>query len=106
MVRVTSIRLLAVLCVCTMLCGCGGNINKANYDKIKDGMSEKEVEAILGPGEEQSSIGANMPGVSAGGVSVPGVSMSGKNKVWKEGTKIITIMFMNDKMTMKAQTGL
>lgn len=97
----------AMQVVCTLgflltLVGCGDRISKSNYDKIKDGMTIKEVEYILGRGEEQSSV--SVPGASVGGVSVPG--MSGKNYVWKDGNKVITVSFLNDKVFGKAQLGL
>ncbi len=100
------LRLFAVVGLCALLCGCGSKINKGNYDKVKTGMSEQEVQAILGPGEEQASTAVSTPGVSAGGISVPGMSMSGSNKVWKDGAKAITITFINGKVTAKAEIGL
>jgi hypothetical protein len=90
-------------------------ITKANYNKIKDGMTVAAVEGILGKGEEQASVDAggsvDIPGQNVGGINVPGQKvevpkMSAKNYVWKDGTKIITITFINDKVTAKAQAGL
>lgn len=89
-------RVAFIVVLCLLITGCGSKVNKGNYDKINNGMTEKEVEAILGTGEEQSSTGVN----------VPGMSMSGKSKVWKDGMKIITITFINDKVQGKAQVGL
>jgi hypothetical protein len=100
---VRAMQLVCILAFCLALVGCGGSkVSKVNYDKIKDGMTVAEVEGILGKGEEQASV--SVPGASAGGVSVPG--MSGKNYVWKDGTKVITITFLNDKVSAKAQAGL
>ena len=102
--RLCGVAFIVVLCL--FITGCGSKVNKGNYDKINNGMTEKEVEAILGTGEEQSSAGVNVPSKSIGGVNVPGMSMSGKSKVWKDGMKIITIIFINDKVQGKAQNGL
>lgn len=99
-------RVAFIVVLCLLITGCGSKVNKGNYDKINNGMTEKEVEAILGTGEEQSSTGVNVPGQSISGVNVPGMSMSGKSKVWKDGMKIITITFINDKVQGKAQVGL
>lgn len=87
--------------------GCGGSkVTKANYDLVKEGMSEAEVVAILGPGTEQASSGSNVPGQSVGGVSVPGVAMSGKALSWQDGQKVVTGTFVNGKLVGKAQHGL
>lgn len=113
---VRAAQVTGILTVCLVLAGCSGSkINKGNYDRIKDGMSLKEVEDILGKGEEQASVNTggtvDIPGQNVGGISVPGQKvempkMSGKNYVWKDSTKIITITFINDRMTAKAQAGL
>lgn len=81
---------------CLIITGCASKVNRANYDKINTGMTEKEVEGVLGKGEEQASAG-----VDAGIMS-----MSGKVKVWKGGTKVITITFIDGKVAAKAQYGL
>src|SRR5438270_13621469 len=57
MVRLSSPRRLvpptALLC-CLLLAGCGGKgkPTKANFDKVVTGMSETEVDALLGPSTE------------------------------------------------------
>jgi hypothetical protein len=92
--RPCSVAFIVVLCL--LITGCGSKVNQANYDKIKNGMTEKEVEDILGKGEEQASAGGN----------ALGMSMSGKAKAWKDGTKLITVSFIDGKVTAKAQNGL
>jgi hypothetical protein len=65
------------------LSGCGNNVTKENFNKIKDGMSEKDVIAILGsPTESQSGVG-------------------GKVSTWKDGDKFIAITFLNDKVVAR-----
>jgi hypothetical protein len=45
-----GVRLAPVLGLALLLAGCTNkDITKANYDKIKDGMTLKQVEAIIGP---------------------------------------------------------
>ena len=76
-----------------MLAGCGGSkVSKSNYDKISNDMTLAEVEKILGKGKQQTG----------GGIG----PLSAKVVQWADGDKTITVTFMNDKVTMKTQTGL
>jgi len=93
-IRVLSSTLLVASLVFT---GCSGNpVTQSNYDKIKNGMKESEVAAILGKGKEQASSGGDFGGIS----------MNGKSMVWQNGNEIITVMFMNGEVMSKAQMGL
>jgi outer membrane protein assembly factor BamE (lipoprotein component of BamABCDE complex) len=67
-------------------------ITKANYDRIKTGMTKKQVEEILGKGKTGAS----------GAIE----DFSGATVVWKDGDKIITIGFLNDKVKIKTESGL
>ena len=82
--------------------GCGSPITKSNYEKVKTGMSESEVTAILGKGEEMGSSSMELPA----GMSIPGMPTSAKMVKWQEGMKIVTITFMGGKVSAKAQNGL
>ncbi|MDB5307116.1 MAG: hypothetical protein JWO38_1318 [Gemmataceae bacterium] len=113
--RRAVLRVALVVLVLPLAAGCGGSVSKSNYDKIKDGMTLAQVEAILGKGKEQVSTSTGgaveVPGGSVGGVTVPGQTvnvpkMSGKGMVWQDGNKVITITFINDKVMSKAQAGL
>jgi len=91
------VRRFGALVCCLVLVGCGGGnpLTTANYEKVQTGMSQAEVEAVLGKGEETSST-------SLGG-------QSGKSLMWKDKSdpaKNVVIMFMNDKVMSKAQIGL
>ena len=80
----------------TMLAGCSGKVSKGNYDKIQNGMTRAEVEKILGKPTEE-----------AGGGGVAGeITGSAKVLTWADGEKSIMVTFVNDKVTLKAQTGL
>jgi hypothetical protein len=73
-------------------------------------MTEAEVEGLLGAGDEQASSGINISGQTmnipgAGSISVPGMSSSGKTMVWKNGDRIITVMFLDNKVVSKARFG-
>jgi hypothetical protein len=114
MSRSETVRFVAILCAAACflsVAGCGSGISKTNYDKINNGMTEAEVESILGKGEEQAAAGVNVPSQSLtipGGVnvSVPGISSSVKVKKWQDGGKSITITFSDGKVMAKAQKGL
>ena len=88
-------RILASLLACLLIVGlvACAKVTQENYDKIKDGMTAKEVEAILGKPVEGEGGGVALGGMSAG------------TKVWKDGNKKISITFMNDKVTLKAKDG-
>jgi hypothetical protein len=85
-----------VLMISSILVGCGKRISQGGYERISTDMTLSEVESILGPGTEQSSSDA----------SFGGISMSGKNMVWQDGERIISITFVNEKVKAKAQLGL
>jgi len=72
-------------------------MDKANFDKIKNGMSYKEVSSIVGPGTlqvESGTPGSDMYTVSYG---YTGEGDLGANA---------QLMFQGDKLSMKAQIGL
>ena len=90
MYRSMITRVLAVMTIgfAMFLAGCGGSkVNKDNFAKLKAGMTQQEVEAILGKGEVAASTAA----------ALPGMSLSSKTEVWKDGNKSITVVFLNDK---------
>lgn len=129
-------RLLIVTLLSAIVAGCGSGANMSNreetknpdhelpfgadlaravsidsYEKIKEGMTETEVEAILGKGKEQASSSVNIPNQSinvpgGGNVSVAGMSSSAKVVNWQDGFKIITVMFSDGKVMSKAHFGL
>lgn len=104
-------RMFIVVLFCLLAVGCGGKLSIGNYEKIKEGMTESEVQAILGIGEEQASSSINIPGQSisvpgGGNVSIKGMSSSAKVVKWESGGKVITITFSDGKVMAKAQFGL
>ena len=82
---------LLVALVAMMTPGCGPKVSQGNYDKIETGMALDKVQKILGPGEQQTGIGS--------------VFGSGKVYKWTEGELVISITFIDDKVTAKAQKG-
>ena len=91
-----TIRLLATTLLLTTsalaLPGCGGGVNKSNYDKVQNDMTQAQVEDILGKGEQSN-------GAALGGLSMQVMT-------WTSGDKKITVSFMNGKVASKAENGL
>jgi SmpA/OmlA family protein len=75
----------AILLVC--LAACGSRLNQENFEKIREGMSQKEVREILG--EPVNASGASLLGLSSG------------EAVWKDDRTTITVHFLNDKVVSK-----
>src|SRR5438552_3144053 len=86
---------LFVLVVCLLVPACKSKITKTNYDKIADGMTLKEVEAILGEGAKQSD-GAGIP--AAHGIAVAGINTRAEVYVWESGDRTITLTFRDGKV--------
>ena len=108
MVAARSLRTVAVLWAvagCLLVGGCGGSkVNKSNFDKISMGMSEADVEGVLGKGQEQAGAAINMPGM--GNIGIQGMPTSAKTKTWTDGNRVITIVFLDGKVAGKTQAGL
>jgi len=106
----------ALISASLLLAACAGKVNSENYGKVNNGMTQQEVEAILGPGTEQATSAVavpampNVPGMPAAtgtpALGAPGSTVSTKVLVWRSGNKMITVTLMNDKVMAKAQVGL
>ena len=79
-----------------MAIGCGSKVTKDNYDKIKEGMTLSEVEAILGKGEKQAG----------GSISIGDIGGTGDVYVWKDEQKEIKVTFRDGKAVAWVQSGL
>lgn len=80
-------RAALALAAAALLAACGSKITAENFERIQDGMSQKEVVAILGEPTETSAI--NIAGVSGGMAT------------WQEGNTVISVQFLNDKVKGK-----
>ncbi len=76
---------IVILLLC--LAACGSRLSQENFDKIHEGMSQKEVREILG--EPVDASGASLLGLSSG------------EAVWKDDKTTITVHFLNDKLVSK-----
>ena len=83
--RVHRLFGIAILLLC--VAACGSRLSQENFDKIHEGMSQKEVRAILGDPVDAS--GASLLGLSSG------------EAVWKDDKTTITVHFLNDKLVSK-----
>lgn len=93
-----------VLMVCLLLPACGkSKVTKANFEKITDGMTLTEVEAILGEGAKQSD-GAGIP--AAHGIAVAGINTRNETYLWESGDKSITLTFREGKVVHRNPKGL
>jgi hypothetical protein len=79
-------KILFLMVICFLLFACS-RITQENFEKIKPGMTSKEVMAILG--EPTSSDSVNIAGVS------------GTASIWKDRHAEIDIQFLNDKVLVK-----
>lgn len=83
-----GLRLLLLGLVIAGLAGCApAKITQDNFDKVKIGMTQKEVEQILGPATE------------ATGLEIP--VFSGTMAKWVQGDTVITVQLVNGKVMAK-----
>jgi hypothetical protein len=99
------VRVVLILLVCLLLPSCQSKVNKANFDKVKEGMSLEEVEKILGKGSKETGDGSNVAGQF--GVAIPSVPTSGGGDVytWESTSNTIRLTFRDGKLVHKQATG-
>jgi len=90
---VVGVALLGLMLI--LMAGCG-KVSKSNYDKIENGMTVSQVEAILGKGTEKAGVAG----------AIGNLTGSGKVLTWGDDKKSITVTFANDKVVAKAAQGL
>jgi len=98
------VALLLLLCVAIPACSGNANVNKANYDKVKPGMTLADVEAILGKGDAEGDRDLSEGSGAAGALGVttmsaaPSRSSSIKWIRWGDDNKFIRIGFQGEKV--------
>ncbi len=87
------------------LAACGGGVSQETFDKIQVGMTVDQVEEVLGPGEEEKSVGRSVD--SSGIVEESGDKGGGKvqSYVWEDGAKKIVVTFSEGKVLTKKKFG-
>lgn len=75
------------LAAAALLAACGSKISAENFERIQNGMTQKEVIAVLGEPTETSNV------------SIAG--LSGGMATWRDGNTVISVQFVNDKVQAK-----
>jgi hypothetical protein len=99
------VRLAVVLALCLLVPACKSKVSKANYDKIKDGMTLADVEKVLGKGtKDEGGDGSNVAGQF--GVAIQPVAISGavgaETWTWEGGSNTIRVIFREGKVVAKS----
>lgn len=100
-------HLFTILLICLFLPACSGNkrVTKANFDKIKPGMTLADVEAIMGKGDGEG--GTSLPeGSSVAGAAGIGGDLSSISRPasgpkwlkWGDDQKYIRVGFVGDRV--------
>jgi hypothetical protein len=100
---------------CLVLSGCSGKgkPTKANFDKIKKDMTDKEVEALMGPPAETVDLKAvadlvpdmpKVPGMPDVGGMAKGM-MAVKQMVWKDGDTLFHVTFNKENKVILMVSG-
>lgn len=100
-------RLAAILVAMTCLVssGCKSKVTKDNFEKIKEGMSLSEVQAILGEGKLQAD-GTGIPAAHGIHVGGGGGARNSEIYLWESDERSITLTFVSGKLKHKASKGL
>ena len=80
-------RLVASALAALFLLGACSKITQENFAQVRDGMSEQEVQAVLGSPTESSSVSV--------------LGMSGTSSRWVAKDAVITVQFLNGKVRLK-----
>lgn len=98
-------RALAAACVLLLgLAGCESKVTKSNFDAVQVGMSQRDVEKLLGSGTlDEQPAAVN---ISSGGVGDVAKGSRDQTYTWKDGSATIVITFTDGKVAQKRQTGL
>jgi hypothetical protein len=85
-----------MLLVCLFVAACKSKVTAENYAKIKTGMTQAEVEAILGEGTVESGDGTAV--ANQFGVDLPGAGKVPEFHVWRGGDKTIRVQYHNGRV--------
>src|SRR5438128_1951241 len=104
-IRFRRVRICLLVLACLAVVGCKSKITKANFEQVKEGMTLKEVEALLGEGTQQGDASGT---AAQFGVNLPPARVSGGGQtfIWESGDKKITVIFVQDKVKWKESRGL
>lgn len=83
-------RRLALVAAAFLIAACGSKLSEENFAKVKEGMSEQEVIAILGAPTETNSVQV--------------LAVSGTSSTWKDAAATVSIQFVNGQVRLKSYT--
>lgn len=78
----------------------GGKVSKANFEKLKAGMSEDQVVAILGSPDTNLDAGKILGDLKVNGNRFNLGGMMPKTLMWQSGDDFIQAVFQGDKLQM------
>lgn len=85
-----------------LLASCEQVVTAENYEQITVGMTLGQVEAILGPGQEEASAGV---GIGSAGLLERSARDTRRTYVWEESGRQIIITFDDGKVVSKRKSG-
>jgi hypothetical protein len=103
--RLIQVALVLILCLTISACG-KSKVTQANYDKIQNGMTLQEVEALLGSGTKQEGDGSGVAAQFGVALTPTGGSRTAETYVWEKGKATITVYFQSGKVGSKTGSGL
>jgi len=100
----SRVWLLLLLCLAIPACAGNSNVNKANLEKIKPGMTLSDVETVLGKGDSEGGLDLSEGSGAAGALGVTTLSATSSRSSstkwmrWGDDNKFIRIGFQGDKV--------
>ena len=82
-----------------LLAGCGSKITDANYYRVQHGMTEKEVEDLLGPAHSETVEGPTSRPAATQPVTT-------KVKTWTRGELTIRVVFEDGVVVRRSADGI
>ena len=98
--RATPILTVALLCL--SLAACEQKSFSQKFDQLNNGMSQTEVERIMGKGKKQDVGGVS---IGASGIAGGASQNSQTTYIWQDGTKEISVTFASGKSVAKGKAG-
>ena len=93
------IRLLLVVAAAAFVAGCGSKISESNYYRVHYGMTEDEVDDVLGPAHQVSELTA----ATSPSSTRPSLR---KIKSWSRGSIVIRVEFEEGHVVRRSADGV
>lgn len=94
--------ILTILALSLTLAACEQKSMSEKFAKISSGMSQTEVERVLGKGKKQDLGGVS---ISAGGIAGGAGPNSQTTYIWQDGMKEISVTFQDGKVVTMGKAG-